>query len=345
MKKLFILLIVLVLFSCNSKKEEVKTEETSQEVNVYTHRHYESDKELFAKFEKETGIKINVLKADADQLIARIEQEGKNSPADLLLTVDAGNLWKAKNKGISQSINSNVLNNNIPDYLRDPEGHWFGLTKRVRLLAYSKERFKPEKNMSYEDLAKPQYNGKILVRPSDNIYNQSLLASIIANKGVDYATQWAEGVVKNMARKPSGNDRDQVKAVAAGEGDIAIVNSYYIAKMINSDDELEREAVSKVKILFPNGDDRGSHINISGGIILKNAPNKENAIKLLEFLSGEEAQSVFANANYEYPVNPKIEASGILLDWGTFKEDTLNLSELGKNNLDAVKIFDVVGWN
>src|SRR5690606_24973029 len=143
--------------------------------------------------------------------------------------------------------------------------------------------------------------------------------------GVDYATQWAEGVVKNMARKPSGNDRDQVKAVAAGEGDIAIVNSYYIAKMINSDDELEREAVNKVKILFPNGDDRGSHINISGGIILKNAPNKENAIKLLEFLSGEEAQSVFANANYEYPVNPKIEASGILLDWGTFKEDTLNL--------------------
>lgn len=343
MKKFFLILITLtVLISCN-KKEEVKTE--SKEVNVYTHRHYESDKELFKEFEKETGIKINVIKADADQLIARIEQEGENSPADLLLAVDAGNLWKAKEKGITQSINSEVLNANIPSHLRDSEGHWFGLTKRARFLVYSKTRVKPEELSTYEDLANPKWKGKILVRPSDNIYNQSLIASLIANNGIENTTTFTKALVSNFARKPAGNDRDQVKAVAAGEGDIAIVNSYYIAKMLNSDDELERKAANEVSVFFPNQEGRGAHINISGGLIMKNSPNKENAIKLLEFLSSEKAQGVFANANFEFPVKTGIKTSGVLLQWGEFKEDTLPLIELGKNNLEAVKIFDIVGWN
>ena len=343
-----IFLLSLILFSCNSKKEETNpqpTEQVSKEVNVYTHRHYETDKELFAKFEQETGIKVNVIKADANELIARIEQEGANSPADLLLTVDAGNLWAAKNKGVSSAVESEILNKNIPAHLRDPENHWFGLTKRARIMVYSKDRFKPKKIMNYSDLADPIYKGKVLVRPSDNIYNQSLLASIVSHEGSEKAGQWVKGVVNNLARKPSGNDRDQIKAIALGEGDISIVNTYYIAKMITSDDELEREAVSKISILFPNQDNRGAHINISGGIVLKTAPNRENAIKLLEFLSAKEAQELFADANFEYPVNPEVQPKGLLLEWGPFKEDTLNLSELGKNNLEAVKLFDINGWN
>lgn len=343
MKNFLLILITLsVLISCN-KKEEVQTE--SKEVNVYTHRHYESDKKLFKEFETETGIKINVIKADGDQLIARIEQEGDNSPADLLLTVDAGNLWKAKEKGITQSISSEELNSNIPSHLRDDEGHWYGLTKRARFIVYSLDRVKKEELSTYEDLANPKWKGKILIRPSSNIYNQSLIASMIAHNGIENTKTFTEAFVKNFARKPAGSDRDQVKAVAAGEGDLAIVNSYYIAKMLNSDDELERNVAQKIGVFFPNQEDRGTHINISGGMILKNAPNKDNAIKLLEFLSSEKAQQEFANANYEYPVKEGINTLGILKEWGIFKEDTLPLSELGKNNIEAVKIFDIVDWN
>lgn len=338
----YLLILLTILISCNTEKKE---NITKNEVNVYTHRHYETDRKLFAEFEKETGIKINVIKADADQLIARIEQEGENSPADLLLTVDAGNLWKAKEKGITQEINSDILNNNIPNHLRDEQNHWFGLTKRARIVVYSPDRVSVDELLTYEDLASPKWVNRILIRPSDNIYNQSLVASIIAHNGEDNTQKWAEGVVSNFARKPAGNDRDQVKAIASGEGDIAIVNSYYIAKMINSDDEKEREAVAKVKVFFPNQADRGTHINVSGGLVLKNSPNKENAVKLLEFLSGKMAQEEFAYANFEYPVNEEVEIKGILLEWGLFKEDTLNLSNLGKYNLDAVKIFDKVGWN
>lgn len=338
----YLLILLTILISCNTEKKE---NITKNEVNVYTHRHYETDKKLFAEFEKETGIKINVIKADADQLIARIEQEGENSPADLLLTVDAGNLWKAKEKGITQEINSDILNNNIPNHLRDEQNHWFGLTKRARIVVYSPDRVSVDELLTYEDLASPKWVNRILIRPSDNIYNQSLVASIIAHNGEDNTQKWAEGVVSNFARKPAGNDRDQVKAIASGEGDIAVVNSYYIAKMINSDDEKEREAVAKVKVFFPNQESRGTHINISGGLVLKNAPNKENAIKLLEYLSDKTAQEEFAYANFEYPVNKEVEIKGILLEWGLFKEDTLNLSNLGKYNLDAVKIFDKVGWN
>lgn len=340
MKYFFLLLIILI--SCSSEKKESKI---INEVNVYTHRHYETDKKLFEQFEKETGIKINIIKADADQLIARIEQEGKNSPADLLLTVDAGNLWKAKEKGLTTEINSEILKNNIPSYLKDQENHWFGLTKRARVIVYSNERVAKEELSTYDDLTNNKWKKRILIRPSDNIYNQSLLASIIAHSGLENTQKWAAGLVSNFARKPAGNDRDQIKAIASGEGDIALVNTYYIAKMITSDDEKEREAVSKVSIFFPNQETTGTHINISGGLVLINAPNKENAIKLLEFLSSNKAQQEFSFANYEYPANPAVETSGLLLEWGEFKEDTLNLSLLGKYNLDAVKIFDKVKWN
>lgn len=327
----------LILFSCGSgEKEEV--------VNVYTHRHYEADQKLFDMFTEATGIKVNVVSASADELIQKLELEGANSPADVLITVDAGRLHRAESKGLLQAINSEVLNTNIPAKFRDPEGFWFGLTYRARILAYSTERVNPEDLSTYEALTEPQWKGRVLTRSSENIYNQSLLASIIAHHGKEGAETWAAGLLANMAREPKGSDRDQVKAVAAGEGDVAIVNTYYIGIMLNDANEEERKAAEKIAIFFPNQEDRGTHINISGAGVTKYAPNKDNAVKLIEFLSSAEAQEFLANINFEYPVNAKAEFSDLLKSWGTFKADEVNLSVLGENNSDAVVIFDKVGW-
>lgn len=326
-----------VLFSCGTgEKEEV--------VNVYTHRHYEADQQLFDKFTEATGIKVNVVSASADELIQKLELEGANSPADVLITVDAGRLHRAEEKGLLQPVSSEVLNSNIPAKYRDQEGHWFGLTYRARIIAYSTERVNPEELSTYEALTAPEWKGRVLTRSSENIYNQSLLASIIAHHGQEGAQEWAAGLLANMARDPKGSDRDQVKAVAAGEGDVAIVNTYYIGIMLNDANEEERKAAEKIAIFFPNQEDRGTHINISGAGVTKYAPNKENAIKLIEFLSNQEAQEFLANINFEYPVNPKAEFSDLLKKWGTFKADELHLSVLGENNSDAVVIFDKVGW-
>lgn len=327
-----------ILFSCGSggEKQEV--------VNVYTHRHYEADQKLFDLFSEKTGIKVNVVSASADELIQKLELEGANSPADVLITVDAGRLHRAEEKNLLQSVNSEILNANIPAKFRDPEGYWFGLTYRARILAYSKERVKPEELSSYEALTDPQWKGRVLTRSSENIYNQSLLSSIIAHHGKDGAEQWAAALLANMARSPKGSDRDQVKAVASGEGDVAIVNTYYIGIMLNDANEEERKAADKISIFFPNQSDRGTHINISGAAVTKYAPNKDNALKLIEFLSNEEAQGLLANINFEYPVNTKVEFSDLLKNWGAFKADDLNLSVLGDNNNDAVIIFDKVGW-
>ncbi|WP_194975400.1 Fe(3+) ABC transporter substrate-binding protein [Aquiflexum lacus] len=327
-----------ILFSCGSGGEKV------EEVNVYTHRHYEADQKLFDLFSEETGIKVNVVSASADELIQKLELEGANSPADVLITVDAGRLHRAEEKDLLQSVNSDILNLNIPPKFRDPEGYWFGLTYRARIIAYSKERVNPEDLSSYEALTEPQWKGKVLTRSSENIYNQSLLASIIAHHGKDGAEKWAAGLLENMARSPKGSDRDQVKAVASGEGDVAIVNTYYIGIMLNDANEEERKAADKISIFFPNQSDRGTHINISGAGVTKYSPNRENAIKLIEFLSNEESQDILANINFEYPVNPKVEFSDLLKNWGSFKVDDLNLSVLGDNNRDAVIIFDKVGW-
>lgn len=326
-----------VLFSCGTgEKEEV--------VNVYTHRHYEADQQLFDKFTEATGIKVNVVSASADELIQKLELEGANSPADVLITVDAGRLHRAEEKDLLQPVSSEVLSTNIPAKYRDQEGHWFGLTYRARIIAYSTERVNPEELSTYEALTAPEWKGRVLTRSSENIYNQSLLASIIAHHGQEGAQDWAAGLLANMARDPKGSDRDQVKAVAAGEGDVAIVNTYYIGIMLNDANEEERKAAEKIAIFFPNQEDRGTHINISGAGVTKYAPNKENAIKLIEFLSNQESQEFLANINFEYPVNPKAEFSDLLKTWGTFKADELHLSVLGENNSDAVVIFDKVGW-
>lgn len=316
----------------------------SQEVNVYSHRHYDTDKKLFKMFEDKTGIKVNVVKAKASALIKRMETEGKNSPADVLITVDAGRLSQAKQKDLLQPIESNYLTTNIPSTLRDKDNKWFALTKRSRVAVYKIGSGMENKLSTYEDLADPKFKGQIMVRSSNNIYNQSLMAAMIAHNGEEYALKWAKGVVANMAKSPKGNDRYQVKAVANGIGSVAIANTYYIGKMVNNKDKSQRDAVKKVKIFFPTFKNGGTHINVSGAGVAKFAPNKTNAVKFIEFLASKDAQQLFAQGNYEYPVLKGVPASKLVASWGTFKDDNISINTLGENNKKAVKIFDQANW-
>jgi len=335
-KTLLIVLSGTFLLACNGEQEDI--------VNVYTHRHYEADQQLFDRFSEQTGIKVNVVSASADELIQKLELEGAGSPADVLITVDAGRLHRAEEKDLLQAINSDILNENIPSKYNSPNNKWFGLTYRARIFAYSKDRVDPSELSTYEDLADDKWEGRILTRSSENIYNQSLLASILEAHGEERTAEWAKNVLDNMARNPKGNDRDQVKAVASGEGDVAIVNTYYIGIMLNDANVEEQRAAAQVGIFFPNQGDRGTHINVSGAGVTKYAPNRANAIRLIEFLSSEEAQSLLADINYEYPVNPRVEHSPLLKNWGDFKSDDISLYKLGEKNQEAVKIFDRVGW-
>ena len=316
----------------------------SSEVNVYSHRHYDTYKKLFKMFEEKTGIKVNVVKAKASALIKRMESEGAKSPADVLITVDAGRLFQAKQKDLLQSINSNYLTTNIPSTYRDKDNKWFALTKRARVAVYRIGSGMESKLSTYEDLADPKFKGQIMVRSSNNIYNQSLMAAMIAHNGEEFAKKWAEGVVANMAKKPKGNDRYQVKAVANGIGSVAIANTYYIGKMVNNKDESQRESVKKVKIFFPKFKNGGTHINVSGAGVAKYAPNKENAVKFIEFMASKDAQELFAKGNYEYPVLAGVKSSDLVSSWGQFKDDTISINTLGENNKAAVKIFDQAGW-
>ena len=314
------------------------------DINIYTHRHYDSDKILFKKFTDMSGIKVNVIKGSADQLIQRLQSEGKNSPADILLTVDAGRLVRAKDMGLLEPVSSKILTKNIPEMMRDSENHWFGLSVRARVIAYAKDRIKENELSTYEDLADPKWRGKIVVRSSNNIYNQSLLASLINENGSKKALKWAKSVRKNMARKPRGNDRDQARAVASGVADLAIINTYYLGLLANSSDKADREVAEKLNIFFPNQNGRGTHINVSGVAVTKSSKNKKEAIRFIEFLTQEDNQRIFSEANYEYPLDYNNSKSKIHLKWGRFKADSIDLSILGKNNAEAVKIFDLAGW-
>ncbi|MEM6642378.1 MAG: Fe(3+) ABC transporter substrate-binding protein [Bacteroidota bacterium] len=344
MRYMIYCLLLVWLVACQPAQNAGEDATSPQEVNVYTHRHYDVDQQLFKKFEDSTGIKVNVVNANADELIQKMEAEGEASPADVLITVDAGRLSRAKEKGLLQSINSTFLNNTISSNLRDEDNHWFALTKRARIVVYALDRVDSSELSTYEALSDEKWKDKVVIRSSSNIYNQSLLASIIANNGEEVAREWVAGVVENMARAPKGNDRDQVKAVAAGEGDLAVVNTYYVGRMLNSKDPIDVEASEKVGIFFPNQDGRGAHINISGAGVAKYAPNRENAIKFIEYLASKPAQEVFADANYEYPVHPDVAPSALLQSWGSFKEDELALNQLGEYNKLANLIFDAGGW-
>lgn len=360
---MFILVLMLSAFTLaacgnneenSSEKEESGEENQSNqdeeassgegEINLYTGRHYETDQELYDAFTEKTGIKVNVIKGGDDELIARIKREGDASPADLLMTADAGRLHRAKSQDLLQEVSSDVLNKNIPSKLRDEDGQWFGLTKRARVIAYAKDRVNPEEIQTYMDLTKDQFQDKVLIRSSSNIYNQSLVASMIAIDGKEKAKRWSQGIVDNMARKPKGGDRDQAKAVASGEGDVAVMNTYYLGKLLKSEDEEEVKVGEQLGVIFPNQDTTGTHVNVSGIGVTSSSKNKENAVKFIEFLTTKKAQKQFAEANYEYPVNPEVQPSELLQSWGDFKEQDINLSVLGENNKDAVKVMNKVGW-
>jgi iron(III) transport system substrate-binding protein len=295
-------------------------------------------------FEEKTGIKVNVVNAKASALIKRLVSEGNKSPADVLITVDAAGLEQAKEKNVLQSIDSKYLIENIPVNLRDKDNSWFALTKRSRVTVYRIGSGMENELSTYEDLANPKFKGQIMVRSSNNEYNQSLLSAIIAHHGEEYAKKWAEGVVANMAKSPKGNDRYQVKAVANGIGSVAIVNTYYVGKMIGNKDVSQSEAVKKVKIFFPKFENGGTHINVSGAGGAKYSPNKENAIKFIEYMASKEAQKLFAEGNYEYPVLEGVKSSELVSSWGKFKDDNISINTLGQNNKAAVIIFDKAGW-
>ncbi len=314
------------------------------EVNVYSARKEQLIKPLFTEFTRETGIKVNLITSTADALLKRLESESINSPADLLITTDAGRLHRAKETGVLQPVLTERMKTSVPEHLRDVDGYWIGLTTRSRTIVYAKDRVQASDLSTYEDLTNPKWKNRICVRSSDNIYNQSLVASMIAHKGEDATAAWATGLVNNMARKPKGGDRDQIKAVAAGQCDIAIVNTYYLGQMLNSNDPKEVQMAEQVAVFWPNQSDRGVHVNVSGIAVTKWAKNKENAIRLIEFLLSPTSQEWYAQTNNEYPVVAGTPWSETLQAWGEFHSDELNLSQLGELNTQAIRLMDNAGW-
>ena len=339
MKKPLVVLATLVLAVALSLPAVA-----SEEINLYSARKENLIKPLLDRFTEATGIKVNLVTGKADALLKRLQIEGRNSPADLFITVDAGRLYRAREAGVLRPVSSGVLNAAVPANLRDPEGFWFGLSQRARPIFYARDRVKPEQLSSYEALAEPQWKGRICVRSSNNIYNQSLVASMIANIGEAATEDWARGLVRNLARPPKGGDRDQLKAAAAGQCDVAIANTYYAGAMINSKDPAQRAAIAKLAIFWPNQDGRGAHINVSGVGMTASARHQANAVKLMEYLVSPESQQWYAEVNQEYPVRPGVAWSETIKAWGEFKADSLNLAKLGELNAAAVRLMDRAGW-
>ncbi len=312
-------------------------------VNIYSARHYDTDMALYDQFTKNTGITVNLIEGGSDALIERIANEGKYSPADMLITVDAGRLWRAQARGVFQPIDSQVLNSKIPSNLREPRGHWFGLSKRARVIVYNRNRGLPFVLDNYEQLADPRLQGMVCMRGSSNIYNLSLLAALIDANGPQAAQTWANGVVENFSRPAQGNDTSNLTAVASGECGLTLANTYYMGRWLASADKGARQVMDSLAVIFPNQQNRGTHVNISGAGITRYAPNKDNAVKFLEYLVSDFAQKLFAEGNNEYPVVGP--TTGPIVQLGDeFTEDQINAGLLGKNQAQAVQIYDVAGW-
>ncbi len=316
---------------------------SAAEVNVYSARKEALIKPLFDRFTAETGIVVNLVTGKADALIKRLELEGENSPADLLITVDAGRLHRARQAGVLQAVESEVLNASIPASYRDPAGYWYGLSLRARIIVYNREQINPEALNDYEQLADSRWRGQLCVRSSSNIYNQSLVASLIAHHGPAKTEHWARGLIANLARAPKGGDRDQIKAVAVGQCQLALVNSYYLAGMLHSRRPGEADAAGRVGLFWPNQTGRGAHVNISGAGVVAAAKNPSAAVHLLEYLVSDAAQKWYADSNHELPITPGLKHNDRLA-WGTFKADDLNMAALGEFNAEAVRIMDRAGW-
>ena len=316
---------------------------SSSEVNIYSHRQPFLINPFLKEFTKETGVKTNVLYSKTG-LAARIQSEGINTPADVVLTVDIARLMSYANKKLLAPVKSNILLSNIPRHLRATDNTWFAFSKRARVVAISRDRVKPSELERVEDLTGAKWKGRICTRPGSHVYNRSLLASIINANGAAEAEKWAKGFVANLARRPQGNDRAQIKAIHSGECDLGLVNNYYYGKLLNSKAADQREWAKSVRLVFMNQNDRGNHVNISGGGLVKHSKNKENGIKLLEFLTGQIAQKLYGEINFEYPVNPAVSLSKDLKTWGVFKEDTVSIEKIAKLARESQKIIDRSGW-
>jgi iron(III) transport system substrate-binding protein len=313
-------------------------------VNVYSYRQPSLINPLFQAFTAKTGIEVRAIFADSG-LVERLAQEGRNSPADLLLTADVGRLVEAADRGLAQAVASPAILGKVPANLRDRENRWFGLTMRARVVYASVERAKIAA-LSYEDLAAPAWKGRICIRPGNHPYNLGLIAAMIAHKGEDAARQWLAGLKANLAIRPSGNDRSQAKSVFAGECDLAIANTYYMGKMLTNEEEPEQKDWARaVRIVFPSSPDFGTHVNISGMLLTANAPNRDNALKLMEYLASDEAQKLYADGNFEYPVNPAVPPADIVRSWGSFTPDTLNVADIARLEPAAARLVDEVRFN
>ncbi len=334
MKKVFgfVSLLLGVAFSSNMAFAE--------EVNVYTSRHYDVDQGIYDKFTDKTGIKVNVISGKAPEIIARLKSEGPDTSADIFMTVAMVNLYEAIANNMVTPIESEIVNSNIPSTLRGEKNDWVALTQRARVIGYEKGKFDFSNIKTYQDLAKPEFKGKVLVRSADSGYNQSLVAGLISSSSEKEALEFVQGLVNNMARSPKGNDRDQIKAVIAGEGDVAILNTYYLGRMINSDDPKEVEVAKKTAFFFPEN----THVDISGAALIKYGKNRENAVKLLEYLTSPEVQEVYANKNYETPANPKVKSHEYIESLGTFKRMDAKFEDIGKNYTKASMIMGQGGW-
>ena len=346
-KKNKFLLLALVIIPAIIIFNQNKEGTSDQEVNVYTSRHYDADDLLYEEFTKETGIKVNIISGKGSALIERLKAEGSNSPGDVFFTVDAGNLANFQKQGFLQPIQSEAIKKIVPKELRGENNEWVAVAKRARVIFYNPELVNENEieNINYEDLGDENWKGRIVIRSSSNMYNQSLVSSLISNLGIPQTEKWASNLVSNFARKPQGNDRSQIMAVANQEASIAIANTYYIGIMLSGkggQDQLN--AAKKVKIAFPNQDNRGAHINISGGGVLKYAPNRENAEKFLEFLLSEKAQNHIVNNTFEYPVLETVKPHPLIENFGVFKMDKTSVSDFGKYNPEAVKLMDRVNW-
>jgi len=339
--KLQILCLTVILMGMSGTPASAVAQDM---VNIYSARKEALILPLLERFEEETGIRFRLVTGKADGLLKRIEIEGDATPADVFITVDAGRLEQAKASGILQAVNNKVLDRTIPRHLRDKDNHWFGLSRRARVIFYARDRVDPSELSTYEDLADEKWRGRLCIRSSGNIYNQSLVASMIEHLGEEETEKWARGLVANFARNPGGGDTDQLRAVAAGQCDVTVVNTYYFGRLVNSDDEKDRQVAEKLGIFWPNQDGRGAHVNVSGAGIVRHAQRKAAAEALLEFMINPESQAWYAEVNNEYPVVPGTEVSGTMQKLGEFKSDTLNLTVLGENNRQALQLMDRAGW-
>jgi iron(III) transport system substrate-binding protein len=313
-------------------------------LNLYSSRHYSTDQALYDDFTRQTGIRIQRIEAEADPLIERLRAEGANSPADIFLSVDAGRIERARVAGLLQPIASPVLDAAVPSHLRDPQGHWFGISKRARVILYARGRVRPGEVTRYEHLADPALKGRLAIRSSSNVYNQSMTGAMLAAHGEAATEAWCRGLVANLARAPRGGDTDQIKAVAAGEADYAVANTYYLVNLMRSKSEAERAVAARVGVLFPNQADRGTHINIAGGGVTASSRNRAAAIRFLEYLVSPAAQAHFADGNAEYPVANGVAPSAELAALGAFREDQLNAQIYAASNARALQIMDRAGW-